>query len=90
MQGELRTHIEPPLPYDMPSTRPNSSAITPLIVPPRKTAKGWQRYAVMICSHRQRAFLADAIDHRTLSSGLIAVCMPTDTASCKGATRLSA
>lgn len=39
--------------------------MTPLIVPPRRTAKGWQRYAVMI-----------------LSSGLMAWCMPTETASC--------
>lgn len=32
--------IDPPFPFDIPSTRPNNSAKTPLIVPPLKTAKG--------------------------------------------------
>ena len=57
--------MDPPLPCDMPSTRPSSSARTPLRGPRGRAAKGWHRYAVMI-----------------LSSGLMALCMPTETASC--------
>jgi len=31
---------------------PSNSAMTPLIEPPRSTANGWQRYAVMTRSFR--------------------------------------
>ena len=42
--------IDPPLPFDMPIWRPSSSPMTPLMVPPRMTAKGWHRYAVIMRS----------------------------------------